>query len=187
MYTNDRVMEWESLFIHHQTHFVENLITLFMWQKHNFFIPHTPKKPWKNFPYNLCASGKLTNEFEAVQFVILCRFERSTSQTSCLILTCGCMIWETFQSDLLLGHQFARTDVNKMRKSCQFRGYWMFGDIIWLPVLIKSVLHTKTEISSLFTHLSYMVVLCIPRPQKIAKVSNIEISQFVNCEPFAWT
>lgn len=35
--------------------------------------------------------------------------------------------------------------------------------------------------------LTHIVVLWIPRPQKIANASNIDISQFVNWTPFAWT
>lgn len=34
---------------------------------------------------------------------------------------------------------------------------------------------------------THIVVLWIPRPQNIANASNIDISQFVNCTPFAWT
>ena len=42
-------------------------------------------------------------------------------------------------------------------------------------------------IDSSFNYLTHIVVLWIPRPQKIANASNIDISQFVNWTPFAWT
>lgn len=55
----------------------------------------------------LLTSSRPTDEFETVQWIVFRRLYRVLHQFDCLLLRCGRMIRQTFQRNLLFGHQFA--------------------------------------------------------------------------------
>ena len=54
----------------------------------------------------------LTDELKTIQLVLLGRLDGIVDQLQRLILTSGCMVRQTLEGDLLLGHQLAGTLVH---------------------------------------------------------------------------
>jgi hypothetical protein len=73
-----------------------------------------------------------TDEFEAVQFVLVSTFNRVWGQFYSLIWCCRRMIWETFESNFLLRHKLTRTVGNNREHEKMSMKF-----VVYMHVVIK--------------------------------------------------
>lgn len=129
----------------------------------SFFNQH---KIWKQWNSSNRITEKFTDKRKTVEFVRFSRLNNIVCQLHGLLLTSCGMIWQTFQSDFLLCHQFTSTGEKEVLYSTRF--------------------FKKNNTLIKYSYLSYIVVLWIPNPQNIANASKIEMSQSVKYDPLSY-